>query len=143
MINFLFVNLSFLNQILTVMKKLIFIIIISVGFIAPTQAQTINDVKIENIQVPYLEIIGTHDLQLASVNIKVDYGQMAARAKMYKVLDENGNRIGFNSMVDALNFFAKYGYKLVTAYEVIYESQGTYHYILKKEIETAHKKNSD
>ena len=122
------------------MKKLIILFIISVGFIAPSRAQTINGVKIKNIKVPYLEIIGTQDLQLASVNIKVDYGQMAARAKMYKVLDDNGNRMGFNSMVDALNFFAKYGYRLVTAYEVIHENRATYHYILKKKPETAPKK---
>ncbi len=48
--------------------------------------------------------------------------------------DENGKLKKFNTVIDALNFLGKEGWKLVNAFPVFSSSSSTvYHYVLKKD----------
>ena len=53
-------------------------------------------------------------------------------------VDENGEKMNFNSMIDAVNYLAKLGWELILAYPVT-PTQGmskdpVYHYILCKKV---------
>ena len=47
------------------------------------------------------------------------------------VKDENGEKMIFNSMIDALNYMTKNGFKFVNAYAITEDGQNVYHYLLK------------
>lgn len=99
-----------------------------------TTAQTVNSIPLKDIRSEYIQIVGTTVLMSAKLTIEIDFGQMSNiwRAKDNVILDENGKSMKFNSMIDALNFFAKYGYEFVTAYTVTLGNTNVYHYLLRK-----------
>lgn len=115
------------------MKKLILLLIMSPLF---ASSQTINDVKLKDIETDYIQIVGVSKLLSSKVNITVDFGQRVKAfggMKQVQLKDENGEKIEFNSMVDALNFFTKYGFEFVTAYALsVGDSQDVYHFLLRK-----------
>ena len=54
------------------------------------------------------------------------------------LVDENGEKMNFNSMIDAVNYLAKLGWELILAYPIT-PTQGmskdpVYHYILCKKV---------
>ena len=114
------------------MNKLIsFITIILVSF--RLIAQTVNDVPIKDIDVEYLQIVGTAKFFSTKVIIQIDFGQ---RTKFFKmgntiVKDEYGKPVEFNSMIDALNFMTKNGFEFVTAYTITIDKQNVYHYLMR------------
>ena len=97
-------------------------------------SQTVNDVPIKDIDVDYIQILGTPKYLSNNVTIEIDFGQENKfwSAKEIQVKDENAKLVNFNSMIDALNFFSKNGYELVDAYSMILNNQNVYHYLLKK-----------
>lgn len=100
------------------------------------KAQTINDVPIADIDVDYVEIVGSAKAFSNKLNISLDFGQhtkLFSSSKSTTILDENGKNLEFNSMVDALNFMAKHGYNMVQAYTVTQGNSNVYHYLLRKE----------
>lgn len=102
---------------------------------AGVQAQTVNDVPLKDIDVDYVEIVGTSKLMSTKLNISLDFGQQTklfSAGKEVMVKDEGGKNIEFNSMVDALNFMAKNGFEMVQAYIVSANNQNVYHYLLHK-----------
>ena len=97
-------------------------------------SQTVNDKPISDIDVEYVQIVGTAKLFSKKVNIQIDFGQ---EDKLFstndtQVKDENGKLMTFNSMIDALNFMSKNGYDFVDAYTITISNQNVYHYLLKK-----------
>ncbi len=62
----------------------------------------------------------------------VDFGQAASYFEDKSLRDENGNRIVFNSMVDAMNYMGRDGWEFVQAYVVTVGQQNVYHWLLKK-----------
>ena len=91
----------------------------------------------------YCEIVGTGNLTGTKVKVEIDFGQAkkvwTAHVDNFLV-DENGKEIKFNSMVDAMNYMALFGWKFEQAY-VITESSGmskqnVYHYLLSKELDS-------
>ena len=74
------------------------------------------------------------------LNIFVSYGQALKSIPTYNDLkkqiltDEKGNKLTFNSIVDALNYFYKNGWKLYTQYLVKNSSytNGIYHFLLER-----------
>lgn len=109
------------------MKKTLLIIILAM-ISSFTKAQTVNGVAIKDLNVEYVEIQGTaKNLMGTKVLISMDFGQKFDW-KDDLIRDENGQKMIFNSMIDALNFMSKNGYTFVDAYAV----QGIYIYILKK-----------
>ena len=71
------------------------------------------------------------------VTVTVDFGQEVSflkQSKDTKLVDEQGNDIVFNSMVDAMNFMSKRGWDFAQAYVVTDGGQNVYHWLLKKEV---------
>lgn len=117
------------------MKKTLFILL-TIGLFGLSNAysQTVNDVLVKDIDVQYIQIVGTSQLLSNKVTIEIDFGQLnkVFSSKDTQVKDENGKLVKFNSMIDALNFFSKNGYKFVNAYAIAIGSQNVYHYIMEK-----------
>lgn len=98
-------------------------------------AQTVNDVPIKDINVDYIQIIGTGRGLSTKMNIRLDFGQETKSISFkngLKIKDEKGNTIKFNSMIDALNFMSSNGYEFQFAYTSKENDDDALYYILKK-----------
>lgn len=86
----------------------------------------------------YCELVGTTRLFSTQITVNVDFGQktnIVTKQIATKLVDENGNPIVFNSMVDAMNYMAQQGWNFETAYIIGDAQKGyVYHWLLKKEI---------
>ena len=115
------------------MKKILFLTTMIIGCYA-LKAQTVNDIPIKDIDVDYMQIVGTAKLFSTKQTVKIDFGQ---RTKLFSsgketiVKDENGKVMDFNSMIDALNFMSKNGFEFVHAYAIVINNENVYHYLLK------------
>lgn len=100
-------------------------------------SQTVNDIPIEDIDVDYIEVVGTSKILSNKLTIELDFGQenKLFNSKDTQVKDEDGKRLTFNSMIDALNFFSDNGYEFATAYAVTIGNRNVYHYMLKRKEE--------
>lgn len=101
-----------------------------------SKAQTVNDIPFSEIDVDYVSIIGTTKLLSTKLTIQIDFGQRTkffSSGKETVVKDENGKKLEFNSMIDALNFMSKNGYEFVNAYAITISSQNVFNYLLRKE----------
>ncbi len=105
--------------------------------LTPVFSQTVNDVPIKDIKVKYIEVIGNQRTMSKKMNIEIEFGQEGnlMGAQNTKIKDEDGNRVLFNSMVDALNFMDKHGYKYLDSYITNHKETNSYHYILVKKEE--------
>jgi len=98
-----------------------------------TNAQTINDKPISEIDSEYMQIVGTGKMLSNKVNIQIDFGQFQKFMSSKNVIkDKDGKLMDFNSMIDALNFMSGNGYEFVTAYTLTVGNQNVYHYLLRK-----------
>ncbi len=116
------------------MKKLILILL----FIpAITYSQSINGVPFSEIDSEYIEIVGTAKALSNKVTINIDFGQstklLGSSKKQFSILDEDNKKVEFNSMIDALNFMTKNGYKFEQAYVVTTGGSNVYRYLLSKD----------
>lgn len=107
------------------MKKLLFLSMLL--FSICTFAQS------ENTHRVYCELLGTAKFMSTKVTVSVDFGQ-DERGWNAKLVDENGKSISFNSMVDAMNFMGKLGWKFEQAYTVGSGGNFVYHWLLSKDI---------
>lgn len=117
------------------MKKQLLFIAICVLFSFGASSQTVNDIPVKDIDVDYVQIVGTSKLFSNKLTIEIDFGQenKVFKDKDTRVKDENGKNMVFNSMVDALNFMTKNGYEFVQAYAfAVGTNQNIYHYLLRK-----------
>ncbi len=117
------------------MKHILLILLISLLGLSPVTSQTINDVPIKDIDVEYVQIVGTSKLFSNKVTIEIDFGQvdkLFSSDKDTRVKDADGKNMVFNSMIDALNFMTKNGYEFVHAYAITVSNQNVYHYLLRK-----------
>ena len=97
------------------------------------KAQTVNDIPLKDIDVEYVQIVGTSKLLSTKLTIEIDFGQRTkffSTGKETIVKDEVGRDVDFNSMIDALNFMAANGYEFVNAYAFTIETRNIYHYFL-------------
>lgn len=82
----------------------------------------------------YCEVVATSRLLSNKVTIDVDYGEERSIWKNYRLKDDEGKFKKFNSVIDAVNYLGKGGWKLVNAFPI---STGSgpmvYHYVFKKE----------
>lgn len=92
----------------------------------------------EENQKTFCEIVGTAQLFSQKVNVEIDFGQERSFWKGWTgemfLVDENGNKLEFNSMIDAMNHMAKFGWEFEQAYVVTKGNQNVYHWLLSKEI---------
>lgn len=83
-------------------------------------------------------IAGVGQLFSNKVTVEIDFGQEVDYSlfpsKKMQLFDEKGEIVVFNSMIDALNFFEKYGYELKNAYAVNggVNNRSCYHWLLRK-----------
>jgi hypothetical protein len=115
------------------MKSILLTFIFAAFGLTRVFSQTVNEIPIKDIDVEYIQIIGTPKIFGAGVTIEIDFGQEnnSGNKDTYPK-DENGEYLTFNSMMDALNFMGKYGYEFVFAYTTTVSDTSISHYILKK-----------
>lgn len=87
----------------------------------------------------YAEIVGEEHLSTGIVSVQVVFGENNKQfANM--LTDGQGNKITFNTMVDAMNHLAKYGWELENTYVVVdgdYDRISTvYHWIISRKTKT-------
>jgi len=87
----------------------------------------------------YCELLGTQKFLSSKVIVSVDFGQetsfWAGGSKEYLV-DKQGKAISFNSMVDAMNYMGRLGWKFEQAYVATANNQNVYHWLLSKDVST-------
>lgn len=118
------------------MKKLLFVAFVFLGILSG-KSQTVNDIPIKDIDVRYIQIVGTSKLFSSKVSIQIDFGQSTkffSSGKDTQIKNNKGKKVKFNSMIDALNFMSKHGYKFTQAYAFAVGNQNVYHYLMEKEL---------
>lgn len=85
----------------------------------------------------YCEMTAQAKLFSRKVTVDIDYGEARKwiSFKDTRMKDEEGKVKSFNSVVDALNFMGRSGWKLVNAFLVTESSNNVYHYVLKREFD--------
>ena len=110
------------------MKKLLFVI---VALFVAVAASAQNKV--------FCELVGIQGLFTKKVNVSVDFGQESKLFANEQLVDEKGNIISFNSMVDAMNYMSKLGWEFEQAYIVTVGSDSSsstfYHWIISKVVD--------
>ncbi len=106
------------------MRKVLFIFVL-MSLALSAHAQQLHRV--------YCELLGTGKFMSSKVNVTVDFGQ-EAKGWSSRLVDENGNPLSFNSMVDAMNYMGRLGWKFEQAYVVTSSNQNVYHWLLSKDI---------
>ena len=105
-------------------------------FCLNTYSQSINGVPFSEIDSPFIQIVGSAKILSSKVTITIDFGQSTKlfgnSKKQFSILDKNNKKVQFNSMIDALNFMTKNGYKFEQAYVVTAQNSSTYHYLMSK-----------
>jgi hypothetical protein len=110
------------------MKKIIPILCLLIAFQSNAQQDTVT---VEQ----YCEVVATGRLLSSRVTVDIDYGEARSIWKDNRLKDESGRLIKFNTLVDALNYLGRNGWKLVNAFPI---SAGTnsvpvFHYVFRKE----------
>lgn len=81
----------------------------------------------------YCEMVATARLLSNKVTINIDYGEAKSIWNDNRLREENGKVRKFNTIVDALNYLGKNGWKLLNAFPVPSANQtAEYHYIFKQ-----------
>ncbi len=116
------------------MKKVFLIAIIGLVSFATSFSQTVNGVPLKDIDVEFMQIVGISKMLSTKLNINIDFGQYDNiwKSKDTQILDENGKKLVFNSMIDALNFMSKNGYDFIDANAISMGNSNVYHFLLKK-----------
>ena len=108
------------------MKKIIIIaIVLFSAFHSFAQTDT---AKVEQ----YAEVIATPRLLSNKVTIDIDYGEERSIWRDNRLKEDNGKLKKFNTVIDALNYMGRDGWKLVNAFPITVGSSQVYHYVFKK-----------
>ena len=79
----------------------------------------------------YAEVVATPRLLSSKVTVDIDYGEERSIWKDNRVKTDEGKLKKFNTVVDALNYMGKEGWKLVNAFPFITGNTQVYHYVFK------------
>lgn len=108
------------------MKKLIFVL----GLFSCTGIYAQMDTSMVE---QYCEVVASQRILSNKVTIDIDYGEARGLFQTNKVKDDSGKSKKFNTVIDALNFLGKDGWKLVNAFPISNGTESTiYHYVFKK-----------
>lgn len=106
------------------MKKIILVFVLIIAFCEASKAQT----KV------YAEIVGNE--YSGAVTVTVEFGKNSKRFA-YMLKDENGKKMHFGTMVDAMNQLAKFGWELENTYVNVDGDldriASEYHWIISRE----------
>lgn len=116
------------------MKKIILGCFMLFGYLS--FGQTINGIPLKDLDVEYLQILGTSKMMSSKLTITIDMGQrtklFSTNSDAISLKDEKGEPVIFNSMIDALNFMSANGYGFVAANVITVGGQNVYQYLLKR-----------
>lgn len=106
------------------MKKIVFILALMLFCIVVRAQHTV-----------YCEVMEFYVAGLGSSLISVDFGNKGAD----ELVDENGKKIKFNSLVDALMYMERRGWSVISAFSVfhntgIVQPVPVAHYLMKKNV---------
>ncbi|MBS1731023.1 MAG: DUF4177 domain-containing protein [Bacteroidetes bacterium] len=111
------------------MKKLIFIL--GLFYCGGIYAQT-DTTMIEQ----YCQVVASQKIFSNKVTIDIDFGEARGLFQTNKVKDENGKSKTFNTVIDALNYLGKDGWRLVNAFPISNSTKDNtntyYYYVFKK-----------
>ena len=107
-------------------KAIIFTMLALICSIGAVAQNEVNGKK-----VTYIQLMGYQKMLSHKVRVVVDLGQDNWRYQ-FKLRDEKGKPIPFNSMVEVLNYMTKRGWEYVNSYPVTVTNQNVYHFLLKK-----------
>src|SRR5258705_11684796 len=94
------------------MRHLKLLLLLLVFFINGYSQQDSTKVK------QYCEVVATARLLSNKVTIDIDYGEERSIWKDHRLRDDEGKLKKFNSVIDAINYLGKDGWKLVNAFPV-------------------------
>lgn len=120
----------------SLLKCSVLLIVFSLACTKNTSAQTVNGVKITEINSPYIFVSPISRLLNNHVNLSINYGQ-ALRINDLKstgLLDRDEKAIKFNSIVAGLNYLYELGYKLDET--LVDPTGGNITYILARSIDS-------
>lgn len=84
----------------------------------------------------YCELVGSQKFLSSKVTVQIDFGQQTSLFSDNRLVDENGDVVVFNSMVDAMNYMGELGWEFEQAYVVTMgsgsSSSNVYHWLLSK-----------
>ena len=90
----------------------------------------------------YALLSGSPQLFSSKVKVAIDFGQSTSwlgAMNESMIVDENGNEIKFNSMIDAMNYLGQFDWKFAQAYVLPYgdkgDVSGTVYWILYKDVD--------
>lgn len=107
------------------MKKIILSFLI---MLMPMMAFSQN--VVDGKHVVYIELLGSTNLFSTKVKVSVDLGQPSS--EMFKLRDEDGKPLKFNTMVGVLNYMTQRGWEFVNAFPITHGNQNVYDFLLKK-----------
>lgn len=122
------------------MKKLLFLFAIICYFLnSGNVAFSQSTEHADSIKV-YAQIIGTNNNVLkigTKLTIELDFG-LSHHNLVYdgrdQLVDENGKKIKFNSLVDAMNYMSNLGWKLESTYTYIINRYPVVYWVISKYI---------
>ena len=109
------------------MKKITFItmaLLISSILFAQTDSARVEQ---------YCQVIASPRILSNKVTIDIDFGEEKSFWHDTRLRTYEGKLKKFNTVIDALNFMGKDGWKFINAYPVPNGSTVIYHYVFKKE----------
>ncbi|MFK7799962.1 MAG: hypothetical protein AB8E82_21085 [Aureispira sp.] len=112
--------------------KLLCFIFLFLGFAMQSQAQTIDEIPVDKIDVEYAKIVAVRTNSAGRYTIFISIGQeeyMRDR-KGTPVKDAAGDDIEINTPVKALNLMDELGFELVKAY--VQDAENWEHFILRR-----------
>lgn len=116
------------------MKLILLVIIFCIFTVNFTYSQTINGVSIKEIETEYIQIIGIQRFMSKKITIELDFGQRDKNftSKEFTIRDKSGNKVKFNSIIDALNFMSENGFEFVDSYALTDGKENVFSYLMKK-----------
>ena len=92
----------------------------------------VNNIHINNLDSKYIRIVGTSKFLSTKIVVRLEFGQSGLFTDKRITIGKNGKIFNFNSMVSAMNYMSKYGYKFSAAYVITVGNQNVYHYLMGK-----------
>ncbi|RYD54358.1 MAG: hypothetical protein EOP56_19360 [Sphingobacteriales bacterium] len=113
------------------MKKLFFLMLL-IALSSSLFAQS-DTSRVEQ----YCQVIATPRLLSNKVTIDIDFGDEKSYWRDTRLKAYDGKLKKFNTIIDALNFMGKEGWKFINAYPVTTGNTSIYHFAFKKEFALA------
>jgi metal-dependent amidase/aminoacylase/carboxypeptidase family protein len=82
----------------------------------------------------YCEIIGHGNLIGTKVKVEIDFGEDQNYFEKNWIKNKEGEKVTFNSMIDALNYMSHRGWSLHSTMGVTHGNKNVYHFIMYKKI---------